>query len=554
MVVFFQLPGEEGHYSIRIGTDDFKFSGLIFTMVPLTVSQLDKIEDLRDAKETMEDSADAISDSLDVVLDTMGNMQKGIADTADGLRGLDRTRQIFADSKGKVYENADEALAALDNLSQTMRPFYNHTQNAGNALNEIRTQTNHMVGVLDDLSPDLGDLQDSVRYLRNEVDDLRKMARNSQTDMKSQAFIGQVKKIEGRLNTLTTEQQQLAKELASLGQSLPKLAALSNNLSTSAAGMRNTDLQDLIQEIQDEGLMDEDEISSYLFNEKDYSIPEINALTGYLSSALATGRKATPSNGSKEMVEAAAPLAAILPQIVNSGAGLTGDLGKMLGMTEMLMADLQSLRGPINGTINGVIDIATATGNICDTADDLINSVDELNGILNRHHDDMIATLNDIGKMTDSASRGIDSMNVFFRSLENQMKVVGDSLNSSTEKTLNGLAGTLDEAGNGLNQTEVLRNAKNTIKDMIDDKWDEYTTEDTTILNIDLDASPVSMTSAKNPSPRSIQIILRTEEIKDKQDSDDVKVDEDFHPDGNFFHRIGNVFKYIWRTITSVFK
>lgn len=318
--------------------------------------------------------------------------------------------------------------------------------------------------------------------------------------------------------------------------------------------MKNTDLQDLIQEIQDEGLMDEDEISSYLFNEKDYSIPEINALTGYLSSALATGRKATPSNGSKEMLEASAPLAALLPQIVNSGAGLTGDLGKMLGMTEMLMADLHSLRGPINGAINGVIDIATATGNICDTADDLINSVDGLNGILNRHHDEMIATLNDIGKMTDSASRGIDSMNVFFRSLENQMKVVGDSLNSSTEKTLNGLAGTLDEAGNGLNQTEVLRNAKNTIKDMIDDKWDEYTIEDTTILNIDLEASPMSMTSAKNPSPRSIQMILRTEEIKDKQDSDDVKVDEDFHPDGNFFHRVGNVFKYIWRTITSVFK
>lgn len=32
---------------------------------------------------------------------------------------------------------------------------------------------------------------------------------------------------------------------------------------------------------------------------------------------------------------------------------------------------------------------------------------------------------------------------------------------------------------------------------MIDDKWDEYTIEDTTILNIDLEASPMSMTSAK---------------------------------------------------------
>ncbi len=554
MVVFFELPGEEGHYSIRIGSDDFKFPGIVFAMVPLTVSQLDKVADLRDAKETMEDSADAISDSLDVVLDTMGNMQKGIADTADGLRGLDKTRQIFAASKGKVYEDADEALAALDNLSQTLRPFYNHTQNAGNALNEIRTQTNHMVGILDDLSPDLGDLQDGVRYLRDEVEELRKMAKNSQTDMKSQAFMGQVKKIEGHLNTLTTEQQQLAKELASLGQALPMLVGLSNSLSKSAAGMKGIDLQELIQEIQDEGLMDEDEISSYLFNEKDYSIPEINALTGYISSAFATGRTATPSNGSKEMLEAAAPIAALLPQIVNSGAGLTGDLGKMLGMTEMLMSDLHSLRGPINGAIDGVIDIATATGRICDTADDLINSTDELNGILNRHHDDMIATLNDVGKMTDSASRGIDSMNVFFRSLENQMKVVGDSLNTSTEKTLNGLAGTLDEAGTGLNQTEVLRNAKDTIKGMIDDKWDEYTIEDTTILNIDLEASPMSMTSAKNPSPRSIQMILRTEEIKDKQESEDVNIDEDFHADGNIFHRIGNIFKYIWRSITSVFK
>ena len=49
-------------------------------------------------------------------------------------------------------------------------------------------------------------------------------------------------------------------------------------------------------------------------------------------------------------------------------------------------------------------------------------------------------------------------------------------------------------------------------------------------------------------------MILRTEEIKDKPDSDDVKVDEDFHADGNIFHRIGNIFKFIWRSITSVFK
>lgn len=553
-VVFFALPGEEGHYSIRIGTEDFKFSGLVFAMVPLTVSQLDKVADLRDAKETVEDSADSISDSLDVVLDTMGNMQKSIDDTANGLRGLDRTRQIFADSKGKVYQNADEALAALDNLSQTLKPFYNHTQNAKNALNDIRAQTNHMVAILDDLSPDLGDLQDNVRDLRDEVEELRKMTRGSQADLKSQAFFAQVKKIEARLSTLTAQQQKLAKELAELGQALPQLAALAGTLETSAAGFADEeDLEELIQELKDEGLADEDEISSYLFNEKDYSVTEIEALTGYLASSLGTGQTATPGAASKAMLEAAGPLAQLLPQIVNSGAGLTGDLGDMLGMTETLLTDISSEKGYINGAVDGALGAASAVGNICDTADDLIGSVDELNGILNRHHDDLIATLNDVGKMTDSASRSVDSMNVFFRSLENQMKTVGDSLNGSTEKTLNGLAGALDEAGNGLNQTDVLRNAKDTIKGTIDDKWDEYTAEDTTILNVDLEASPVSMTSEKNPSPRSIQMILRTEEIKDKAEEASAKVDEDFHPDGNVFHRIGNIFRKICKSITSIF-
>ena len=38
-------------------------------MQPATMSQVEDIKDIRDAKNDIEDSADAISDSLDVVLD-----------------------------------------------------------------------------------------------------------------------------------------------------------------------------------------------------------------------------------------------------------------------------------------------------------------------------------------------------------------------------------------------------------------------------------------------------------------------------------------------------
>ncbi|MDK2966968.1 hypothetical protein [Lacrimispora sp.] len=561
-VAFFALPGEEGHYSIRIGTDDFKFTGVVFAMVPLTVSQLDKVKDLREAKETMEDSADAISASLDVVLNTMEQMKKSLDTTSDGIRGLDKTRQIVADSKGKVYQNADDALAALDGLSQTLRPFYNHTENAKNALNELRSQTNHLTEILCDLSPDLKDLQEGVRQLRDELEELQRLANSPETAMKAQMFFKQLDKTQEHLNTLTQQQKTLAEELASLAQMLPQLTALTGSLSTSAQGLSAEDLEELLEDVSEEGLTDADEISSYLFNERDYSVTEISTLTGYLTSALETENLASPSSASgaasdaatQAAIKAAAPLAKLLPQLADSGAGLTSDMTNFLGLTKVLLGDLYAEKNHINGAADGVIKGADSIGHLCDTADDLIGNAEEFNGILHRHHDEMIHTLTDMGKMTDSASRGIDSMNVFFRSLEDQMKTVGNSLNGSTQKTLNGLADTLDVAGNGLDQTEVLRNAKDTIKKTIDDKWDEYTTEDTTLLNIDLEAKPVSMTSAKNPSPKSIQIILRTGEIKQDEEASDLEVDEDFHPDGNVFHRIGNIFKSIFHFFASIFK
>ncbi|MDW2800536.1 hypothetical protein RZO55_23500 [Clostridium boliviensis] len=561
-VAFFALPGEEGHYSIRIGTDDFKFTGIVFAMVPLTVSQLDKVKDLREAKETMEDSADEISASLDVVLNTMEQMKKSIDTTSDGIRGLDKTRQIVADSKGKVYQNADDALTALDGLSQTLRPFYNHTENAKNALNELRNQTNHLTEILSDLSPDLKDLQEGVRELRDELEELQRLANSPETGLKAQMFFKQLDKTQEHLNTLTQQQRTLAEELASLAQMLPQLTALTGSLSASAQGLSSEDLEELLEDVSEEGLADEAEISSYLFNERGYSVTEISALTSYLTSALETENLASPSSASsadssaasQAAIKAAAPLAKILPQLADSGAVLTSDMTNFLGLAKVLLGDLYAEKNHINGAADGVIKGADSIGQLCDTADDLIGNAEELNGILHRHHDEMLNTLTDMGKMTDSASRGIDSMNVFLRSLEDQMKTVGNSLNGSTQKTLNGLADTLNVAGNGLNQTEVLRNAKDTIKKTIDDKWDEYTTEDTTLLNIDLEAKPVSMTSAKNPAPKSIQIILRTGEIKQDEENSDLAVDEDFHPDGSVFHRIGNIFKSIFHFFTSIFK
>ena len=46
---------------------------------------------------------------------------------------------------------------------------------------------------------------------------------------------------------------------------------------------------------------------------------------------------------------------------------------------------------------------------------------------------------------------------------------------------------------------------KNTVEDLADEKWEEYTGEDMTILNADIHAEKVSFTSGENPEPQSLR-------------------------------------------------
>ena len=43
--VFSALPGEEGDYTVRIGTDSFETTGVIMAMAPGTIDDLNHIKD-----------------------------------------------------------------------------------------------------------------------------------------------------------------------------------------------------------------------------------------------------------------------------------------------------------------------------------------------------------------------------------------------------------------------------------------------------------------------------------------------------------------------------
>ena len=83
----------------------------------------------------------------------------------------------------------------------------------------------------------------------------------------------------------------------------------------------------------------------------------------------------------------------------------------------------------------------------------------------------------------------------------------------------------LDKASRS-NSSNKLQNATDDIHNAIDDAKTDLE-DDTNILNIDSSADLQSVTSSMNPTPSSLQFILRTQEISTDDDDDAITSDQD---------------------------
>lgn len=90
------------------------------------------------------------------------------------------------------------------------------------------------------------------------------------------------------------------------------------------------------------------------------------------------------------------------------------------------------------------------------------------------------------------------------------------------------------------------------MKTTLDDQLDEFE-EENKFLEMDPNAEMVSFTSINNPAPHSLQIILRTEEIRIDEDKSEIVDMETQETPSNPFERMWNVLMDIWKAIVEVF-
>lgn len=172
-VLFMILPGEEQHYVIRVGSEDFSFSGLILLAVPATLRQLEQVRDLREAKEKGEDSLDAISDSMDAILNAMEGMSGSLNTAAAGLDQLGEVRGTVSDRKGEVYDKTDLALGDLHALAKTLGSLDKYAQTSSRAITDLNGSLNGLNTAVQALDPELENTRKIISAIQEDTQELR---------------------------------------------------------------------------------------------------------------------------------------------------------------------------------------------------------------------------------------------------------------------------------------------------------------------------------------------------------------------------------------------
>ena len=178
-VLFIGLPGEECHYTIRVGSDDFSFGGMTFLMVPATLSQLEEITKLSERKDDLEENYNKLSGSKDSLLDAMASMTGSLNASANGLDQLNQARDIFSNGKGTIYSGTDALRADLSNLADVLEPVENQITALSKTITSSKATLNSMVDTVKDLRDDLEDVEDALEDLRDGKGDLKAVLRAS---------------------------------------------------------------------------------------------------------------------------------------------------------------------------------------------------------------------------------------------------------------------------------------------------------------------------------------------------------------------------------------
>lgn len=779
-VLFLGLPGEECHYTIRVGSEDFAFGGMTFLMVPATLSQLEEIAKLSERKDDLEDNYNKLSGSIDSLLDAMTAMTGSLNASANGLEQLNKARGIFSDGKGVIYSGTDALREDFFNLADVLEPMEGQIETLSKTISDSKSTLRSMTNTVSDLKGDLKDVESALRDLEDGTGDARKVFSALGSLRKSlkalqEALGGTVKDTSGKLDetidknqnvgsttvnqvkeahsayvekdrktfyqnllelkgTDTAEaaatvrkimatrqelsnlkttlaqveatRQQLQERLEQTQQKDPELnspeakrlqagiaecdeniakikagiqqyeagleASGANRLETAYQAKSQMTFQQFCQQVlgqsaatakqmndlwlvyasgkveydkdsptgaetpdqggtlsgellhndpedssekntssgdsapsgdhsdgssektpggngsesTDAGSGTGDQVSSGAQNPPDSSNTDENGSEntgsgenngenndgGSQKDSTDAPNPPDPENPGTE-TEPDAPLPpsesvggavvdlisggldSAMAEIAKLQKSLAGVMNRLKDPTSQVISDLSALCGQIenlSSLLNSAEDLSAAIRHSSADLRDILDDVEDLQDILDDYEPVLQDTLKTVSSLSTSAIKTIRDTQGLISDTEALMKSTGATLDDGTKQTLEGLAAVLRSTAKTMGTAGQIKDAKTSICDIIEDTWDEYTGDVNNLLLMDATAEAVSLTDSRNPSPESIQILIRTQEIT-MPDEDETEAEAAAEVQTTFWGRVAQMFKDFLAAITGLF-
>ena len=586
-VVFTALPGEDGDYTVRIGTDSFETTGVIMAMTPGTVSDLEHIKDLKKAKDTWKDAGDDLYDSLEQMAQSVEDMRNGVNQMQSGLAAADRAREKWSSSKDSILAGNDQSLAALTAMSDQLGTMVPHLQTAKETAEVVHSSMGDIVGTMGEMQEPLGKLYTRLRNIKSSTASIGEQLPDIRDDL------GYLIQTNATFQVQTTEiLEQMAGLMSELegydAEALEIDAADTGaveNQTTESAGNETSESETTGNETAGSDTSE----SETTGNEAAGSDTSGSETTGNETAGSDTGESETTGNeaagndtsgseatdnesagtgntgnsdstdaasdSSEQTLSRAVPRAQIekneVPMVTESAS--SQNLQEMVQMLQKINQDSQKFTETASNLMDDISDSAQYSADLADNMDMLIEDVTALHDSLDVYYPDLQASLDDLSALVERTTEALNSSVSTLTIVQNTLKASSGDIDDAARESLQASMELLDKSLGILDGTSGVRRAGRTMKDVIDSELDRYDTENR-FLFMDPDAEKVSFTSSENPSPKTLQVILRTDEISLDDEEHKTMDAETQEPKISPLRRMWNVLVKMWQAIADVFK
>lgn len=670
-IVFTALPGQEGHFQVRLGTDKFESVGAIFAMTPGTVGALNKIKDIKDIKDDFRDDTNAMLDDFDNVLDDVTDVSAQLKITNQILEQLQSGKNKIHGNAQVIFDGNDVAIQDLRDLNGTLTPLNDDLKTAQWMVYDVNQNLNTLDSDLMDSSSKLKSLNTKLKRLGSSmsgtsIDNLqiqdmseeihgvtstlgkvntdiknltdsenREDFKASASEVTTNAALSHVKNhTEGVSATEAAKAEEVVKKVqkaAELAQSDPTsteeyvqeivsacttavktefakaqrktpktelaatvMAALGKDLSTMEAGMQTT-VVGVVTGLYNMGITETATIAEavgaaladmasggdgstalapYLSSSPKGQAAKEKAVQDFLQAKTkdAFGGDETQTNAYLGHLNDLTKLQQDAEELGNTQIGqstsdladhvndLTGAIEEVLKATDALadsdaVDNLVDYINSVTSDLNEIMEnggaVAFDAAKTLNTLRSVISDIDELIGIMNAYYDDVQKTLEDsenvltqIQKTSGDAATALQNLNSTLRSAEPDFSAAADNSFKVGHMAI-------DNTNKIVDDTKNFKSTGRNLRDTINNKLDEEEA-DNNFLNMDPEATKVSLTSDQNQEPTSIAIICRSDEIS--VDDDTTKTLDAEVPDASttLLGRIKAVFVKLWNTVRSL--